>query len=206
MIPLLLIVIVASTAETTPLDAERAFAADAQSIGQWSAFRKWAAQDATMFVPQPINAQSFLKDRKDPAKAVDWWPTASYVSCDGRLAINTGGWRRPDGSIGYFTTVWRQQNGRWKWIVDGGDGLNVARPRPARPVITRASCTNAATVAQSTLVKPGAKRGDGASPDGTISWNWQVTPDGARSFTARMKDGSPVAKVIISDEIAAAPR
>ena len=45
-----------------------------------------------MFVPQPVNAHEFLKDRKDPPKAIDWWPTASYISCDGSLAVNTGGW------------------------------------------------------------------------------------------------------------------
>ena len=124
MLSWLLMLAAAPAAATTPVEAERAFAADAQTLGQWTAFRKWATDDATMFVPQPVKAQAFLKDRQDPAKAIDWWPTASFMSCDGSLAVNTGGWKRPDGTVGYFSTVWqRQADGGWKWIVDGGDGI-----------------------------------------------------------------------------------
>ena len=36
----------------TAIDAERAFAADAQKMGQWTAFRNYAADDAVMFVSQ----------------------------------------------------------------------------------------------------------------------------------------------------------
>ena len=46
----------------TAIDAERAFAADAQQRGQWTAFRATATEEAVMFVPQPVNAQAFLKD------------------------------------------------------------------------------------------------------------------------------------------------
>ena len=87
-----------------------------------------------MFMPQPVNAQALLKDRKDPPKAVDWWPTASYISCDGKLAVNTGGWQRPDGSVGYFSTVWRASpmaagNGSSMAAVT----LKVARRAPRSP-------------------------------------------------------------------------
>lgn len=112
------------------VDAERAFAADAHKLGQWTAFRKWAADDALIFVPQPVNAQKWLKDRKDPPVAVFWWPGRSYVSCDGSHAVNTGPWVREWGkSVGYFTTVWqRQSDGGWKWTYDAGDALGSQRP------------------------------------------------------------------------------
>ena len=139
MIPLLLML--ADAPPMTAIDAERAFAADAKAIGQWTAFRKWSTDDAVMFVPQPTNAHAFLKDAKDPKKVIDWWPTASWISCDGKLAVNTGGWQRPDGKVGYFSTVWQlQPDGSWKWVVDGGGELTVARERPAEPVTVKASC------------------------------------------------------------------
>ena len=144
MIPLLLMLVRAPA--MTPIDAERAFAADAQKIGQWTAFRKWSTDDAIMFVPQPANAHQFLKDRKDPPKAIDWWPTASYVSCDGTLAVNTGGWRRPGGSVGSFATVWTRRNNHWRWLMDKGDDRATALPRPAKLKIIRASCNGKAVI------------------------------------------------------------
>ena len=68
---------------------------DAQRIGQWTAFRKYADRDAVMFTPQAVWARDFLKGRKDPPKAVRWWPATSFVSCDGHTAVNTGPWIAP---------------------------------------------------------------------------------------------------------------
>ena len=104
----------------TAIDAERAFVADAQKLGQWTAFRKWSTPDAIMFTPQAAKAHDFLKELKDPQTAVFWWPGRSFVSCDGTYAVNTGPWVRQWGkSVGYFTTVWqRQPDGSWKWIID----------------------------------------------------------------------------------------
>ena len=187
------------------LDAERAFAADAQTLGQWTAFRKWAASDATMFVPQPVNAQAWLKDRTDPAKAIAWWPTASYVSCDGSLAVNTGGWTRPDGAVGYFSTVWqRQQDGGWKWIVDSGDALAQPRPRIDRIAVERASCDPVrAFLRNHTHVGPDGvvplPEGRGYANDASLTWHWSVEGDGARSLIVSIAGRkSPV----INDKIA----
>src|SRR5207253_9389317 len=90
----------------TAVDAELAFARDAQRIGQWTAFRKWADRDAVVFTPQAVWARNFLQDRKDPPKAVSWRPTDSFVSCDGHTAVNTGPWFKGGAPGGYFTTVW----------------------------------------------------------------------------------------------------
>ena len=193
----------------TALDAERAFAAEAQTLGQWTAFRKWAASDATMFVPQPINAQAWLKDRKDPPRAIDWWPTASYVSCDGSLAVNTGGWKRPDGAVGYFSTVWqRQQDGGWKWIVDGGDDLKVARKSLTQPKVAHASCEDkrrgaiSAVVTTTGALKPGVKSDIGGSDDQSLNWLWIVRLDGSRTFMSAYWNGLEM-KQAITDKIAA---
>ncbi|WP_353204529.1 hypothetical protein [Sphingomonas sp.] len=143
-----------------------------------------------MFVPQPINAQSWLKDRKDPAKAIAWWPTASYVSCDGSLAVNTGGWKRPDGAAGYFSTVWqRQPDGGWKWIVDGGDDLKVARSRSANPKVVTASCIKIPrAIPKKSKTEP--RYGGGESGDQSLTWEWGYSSAGnIRVFSAYLWDG-----------------
>lgn len=210
MIPLLLMLAATDAPSMTSIDAERAFAGDAKVDGQWTAFRKWSTADAVMFVPQPINAQAFLKDRKDPPVAMDWWPAASYVSCDGKTAVNTGGWRRPDGTVGYFTTVWqRQADGGWKWLVDGGDTLKVARERPAEPKVVRASCKRAGGLhVASGLRSLDAKREVGASADNTLSWQWDVMPDGARTFVVWIDDDGDREQLspVIDDSIPAPPK
>src|SRR5690349_5865632 len=85
------------------IDAEYDFARDAQRMGQWSAFRKWADRDAVMFTPQAVWARDFLRGKKDPPRSVRWWPARSVISCDGRTAVNTGPWVSGDGKKhGYF--------------------------------------------------------------------------------------------------------
>jgi hypothetical protein len=178
VIPLLLMLAAADAPAMTPVDAERAFAADAQKIGQWTAFRKWSTDDATMFAPQPVNVHSFLFDKKDPAKAIDWWPTASYLSCDGKTAVNTGGWKQPDGSAGYFTTIWqRQSDGGWRWVLDSGDTVSRALERPAKPVIRKATCPGPqwSPTAHTHGGPPGGPtiwEVDGHSGDESLSWHW----------------------------------
>jgi hypothetical protein len=217
VIPLLLLLAAADAPAMTPVEAERAFAADAQKIGQWTAFRKWSTDDATMFVPQPANAHEFLKDKKDPPKAIDWWPTASWVSCDGKLAVNTGGWKQPDGSVGYFTTVWRKQpDGGWKWVLDLGDAASQPRERPAQPKVRQATCPGPELGPPAYQeVGPsgvGAWEAFGNSDDKSISWHWIIWPGGRRELAVEITNkGTPAPsglrggsrELVIDDKIAA---
>lgn len=194
-------ILLALAAQASAVEAERAFAADAQAIGQWTAFRKWAAPEAVMFFPQPASVQARLKDAKDPPQAVQWQPAQSYVSCDGAVAVNTGPWTQPDGSIGYFTTVWRRQvDGGWKWVVDGGDSLSTPRPAVATPKVRVASCTGAPVAGHVPVT--GAGEGAGAAPDATLMWHWTVDSTGARRFTASLWNGRGY-DVVIDDRVAA---
>src|SRR5439155_20468053 len=121
--------LLAAAPVATAIDAEIALARDAKRIGQWTAFRKWADRDAVMFTPQAVWARTFLKGRKDPPKSISWRPTQSFVSCDGRTAVNTGPWFTQDSRIaGYFTTVWQRTPRGWRWVYDGGV------PSPAKGV------------------------------------------------------------------------
>ncbi len=208
----MLALLLAAAVPQTPVEAERAFAADAAAIGQWTAFRKWSTDDATMFVPQPANAHAFLKDRKDPPKAIDWWPTASYVSCDGSLAVNTGGWKRPDGSVGYFTTVWkRQADGGWRWVLDHGDELTAPRIGSKAITVKRASCARPILVPDNLIVwSDGSKQDDIVSKDGTLHVTWDVEANGARTLWVRQarsvrEDGKQIVRLdqVLYDNVAA---
>ena len=187
------------------LDAERAFAADAQKIGQWTAFRKWSTPDALMFTPQPVNARVFFGKLKNPAVPVFWWPGRSYVSCDGTVAINTGPWVRDYGkSVGYFTTVWiRQRDGGWKWVYDAGDEEKFMRGEGGDIAPVVAACSKPKMPAVVAAPPPGWKVGSGRSPDGTLEWAWAVRADGSRTFLVNLWDGAK-RQTVIEDKVAAA--
>lgn len=187
------------------IDAERAFAADAQKMGQWTAFRKWATADAIMFVPQAGSAREFLKGKTDPPVAVFWWPGRSYVSCDGNSAVNTGPWVRAWGkSVGYFTTVWlRKADGSWKWTLDHGDVVKAPRAEGGDIKAERAACPKLPVPpVPQREVPQGVKFGGGSSKDGTLNWSWTVLPDGSRTVWASIWDGRQH-KVVIEDKVAA---
>jgi hypothetical protein len=197
---MLVALLLMQAAAQTAVDAERAFYRAAQTEGQWKAFRAFAAPDAVVFMPQPAKAHEALP-AKDPPIAVQWWPAESYVSCDGTVAVNTGPWVRAK-AVGYFTTVWvKQPDGAWKWVMDGGDGLDKPRPLPKQPKVRRAACSGA--VEPFGLVPSGdVKMGSGASKDGTLNWVWTVKSDGARLFQARLWNGREF-DIVVENKIAA---
>jgi hypothetical protein len=194
-----LFLVAAAATAPTAVDAERAFSRDAQRNGQWTAARAYADEDAVMFTPQAIWARDFLKGRKDPAAATRWSPNASYVSCDGLMAVNTGPWQSANGQqSGFFTTVWQQEKGRWRWVSDGRHTL--AKPIAARatPIVRKASCRGRAPgpplmAAPSTKKGPGGLAPDdfgrGYSSDRTLGWDWRVGPNGVRRFRAFLWTG-----------------
>jgi hypothetical protein len=201
---------------TTAIDAELAFAEDAQRIGQWTAFRKYADRDAVMFAPQAVWVRDFLANRKDPPKSVRWAPTHSFVSCDGRTAVNTGPWYSPNGKLqGYFTTVWQRQKVGWRWEYDGGGVYRAGTNPPAniRPQVLRASCRTKApgspVIPPPPLTEKQARttpedNGRGESADKTLGWDWKVEKSGARHFRVYQWNGRRYSQVLYND-IPAAP-
>lgn len=191
----LLLLAAVSMSSPSVVDAERAYAAMAQEKGQWTAFRATAAPGAVMFVPDPVDAVEFLKDRKDPAVAVKWQPAQSYLSCDGKTGANLGPWQRPN-SVGYFTTIWTRSGGAWRWDVDFGDGLKAAMPAaPAKLAARRASC-RAATPALLPKLAAVEKSGKGSSADHSLEWTWRVEQDGSRHFLVYLWNGRAYDTVI----------
>jgi hypothetical protein len=167
--------------------AELAFAQFAQTKGQWTAFRETATNDAVMFVPQPVQAQAFLKNRANPAAAVKWQPHQVWSSCDGTISVTRGAWQGSRGT-GLFTTVWqRQKDGSLKWVADQGEDL--AAPLAAPDMISArvATCKPAAPA----VITAGAPtdRRRGQSDDGTLRWTTTVAADCSRRYTVNLWNG-----------------
>ena len=217
---MIIAILLAAAEPMTAIEAERSFVLDAQKIGQWTAFRKYAAEDGVLFVPQQVGAQAFLKDQKDPPVSIYWWPGASFVSCDGSFAVNTGPWVGQAGVVhGYFTTVWRRRGQEWRWIYDGGDYLKQPRAQGSDVKPQVAACTGKPTGAktlatgsrgpvsgeQDGLADQAFKSGYGESADGTLVWSWTVGPQGERHFLAQLWDGAKFLTVI-EDVVAAPPK
>tara|TARA_R110000787_G_scaffold68179_5_gene152612 strand:+ start:185 stop:829 length:645 start_codon:yes stop_codon:yes gene_type:complete len=186
-------------AYTNPSDivaAEIAFNRLAREKGQWTAFLETAADDAVMFVPQKVLAKDWLKDRANPPKAVQWQPQRVYISCNGRTAASTGAWQRPDGTQGYFTTIWRLgDKGEWKWALDHGDALKTPLPQKEFTEGHVATCNHAEK----------HRSADGAPrADESLLWDYAVHDDGSREVRVRVWNGEDY-DLVIDDKVAANP-
>jgi hypothetical protein len=163
----MMLALLAAAAVPPVEQAERAFAAMAQTRGQWTAFRAFAAPDAQMLLDGPQPALPFLKDKKDPPVAVMWWPAHTVTSCDRSLAFSTGPWRRKGGQqTGRYFTIWRHDANGWRWIYDGGAQDHAASPAGDKVAAVRASCGRGSP-APAPSDRP---RIGGASRDGTLHW------------------------------------
>ena len=199
---------VAAKPSMTAVDAEVAFARDARKIGQWSAFRKWVDRDAVMFTPQAVWAKTFLKPLKDPPNSISWRPARSFVSCDGRTAVNTGPWFKQDGTLaGTFTTVWQWTSAGWRWAYDGGSPANGRAPT-GKAQIQRSTCRGNAPGAPIIPPRPLTPKqarttpedsGRGQSADRTLGWDWKVEESGARRFRLYQWNGTRYIQVLAED-------
>jgi hypothetical protein len=170
-----------------------------------------------MFVPQSAVAQEWLRRKTDPPRSVRWQPAQSFVACDGKSAINVGPWQRPDGSFGYFTTVWIYEDQyiagpRWVWVYDAGDTLKKPMKAPRKPLVRRASCKGIPTVPDDrarysiATVPPLHRVPQEAklqSRDRSFRYDWAVDPSGARRFKAWLWNGRSFEQVL--DQQVAAP-
>lgn len=190
---------------------EQAFARAVQEKGQWTAFDEYAGRDAVMFVPQEVKAHDWLAGRADPPQGVRWQPHEVWMSCDGSLAVTRGAWQRPDGSAGYFTTVWalgEDQEG-YRWIVDQGDALAEPLSAPAAVAETVSDCpfTGSSGMPEADLQNldtealnaGAASAGSGWSADGTLAYRYSVQTSGAREFTVLIVKNGRVQEVVHSE-------
>ena len=191
--------------------AERAFARAAQEKGQWTAYAEFAADDAIMFAPQPVNALEWLRDRADPPQAVRWQTHEVWSSCDGSLAVTRGAWQQADGSVGYFTTVWHQQSdGEYRWALDQSDALEQPLAQPDNITTVVATCpwavrtpgfteADLAELDADALSAGAANVGSGWSADGTLAYRYSVRSSGAREFVVLLLTDRGMEEVIRSE-------
>lgn len=174
--------------------SEFALARAAQEDGQWTAYADFAAEDAILFVPQPVNAKQWLNGRANPSQAMVWRPHRIWSSCDGSLAVAQGARQLADGSAGYFTAVWqRQEDGAYRWTMRGGGTLASPLVEPEMVQTDVATCTPrpAAQAGEAGSEGPG-----GTSRDRTLSWTARAAPDGSQVFTLLMWDGEQRSEVL----------
>lgn len=137
----------AQTPDAAPVvAAERAFAADAPSLGIAGSFNKWSTPDAVVIgggEVRPVR-EAYPPDVPRPADEprLEWWPNFAGIARSGDLGFTTGGVALNGQRTGHYFTIWRKQaDGSWKWVYDGGSGASAADvPGPdSEPVTLRVS-------------------------------------------------------------------
>lgn len=192
------------TANPSVLVAEEiAFARMAREKGQWKAFREFADETALMFVPQEVLAQDWLKKQVEPTAPLQWDVHRIWMSCDGTLGVTKGAWTRPDGTVGWYTTIWkRQKKGEYRWVLDHGDTLETALPEPDMLTAKVAQCGRKPDVAAPVTPPADARTFTGGnSQDGTLRWNVTVLGgNDARSVSVQLWNGTKF-DTIVQDNV-----
>ena len=110
--------------------AERAFAADAPTLGVAGSFNKWAVPEAIVIAGGRVQRiGEVYPDGPRPADEplLEWWPNFAGVARSGDLGFTTGGVAVGGQRTGHYFTIWkRQSDGSWKWVYDGGSGASAA--------------------------------------------------------------------------------
>jgi len=178
--------------------AELAVERVAVEKGQWLAFRQAAAPGAMLALPQPVLAEPFLKDRAEPAVAIEWQVHAVWSSCDGSYGVTRGAYHGPQGS-GSFVTVWQRQekNVGYKWLLRLERALAEPPPEPEMISALVADCPKpgadgppappAPSRRDQPETAPPINPLDAASDDDTLSWTVSTGPDGAPQFVLKMR-------------------
>jgi len=183
-----------SAAEPSKVIAtELAFARMARDKGTWTAVRETAAEDALWPSPGWVNVRQSLRRAPDPAQAIVWEPDSVTLSCDGSFALSTGPATYPSGKRTRFATIWqRQDDGRYRWVLDQGFDLEPGYRKPEMIGAEVARCGE-----RRHGPPPRARRGlawqSGQSDDGTLRWATELKPDCARTFVVHARrDGATV--------------
>lgn len=180
-----------------------AFARAAREDGQWTAFREFAAEGALIHVSGgTVSAASWLARQANPKVPVQWTPTALWASCDGHTTITHGTSRNPDGSWGYYVTVWERQRDRsyrWVYHIEALDPAlterEARRPEPPKAedgvILVQAFSDIRADVAQcrargslpihqAVNLPAGVKGAMRYADDETLLWRWEHHDSGTR--------------------------
>jgi ketosteroid isomerase-like protein len=134
--------------------AERAFAEETRLNGFKQGFLAFVAPDGFIFQQGPTPARPGLEalpDEPPPGPPLFWWPQFAGAALSGDLGFTSGGASIP---VRYFTVWQRQPSGEWRWVYDGGPGLEAPLPGGENDSVTRLPpATAAAGSAQRALAE-----------------------------------------------------
>jgi len=171
---------------------ERAFAREAREKGTWTAFRKYATDDALWPTPALASVQQSLKGTPDPAQPILWGPDQAWSSCDGSFAVTTGEAAFPSGRKSRFLTVWQRQNdGEYRWVLDQGFDSPGGAIDPDTIPARVAECPRGGRAEfrrqrREPPVRRGEAWGAGAADDGTLIWATEIAADCTRTAIVRI--------------------
>lgn len=181
---------------STVIATELAFARAAREKGTWTAFRRFATDDALWPGPNWENVQAALKGRADPAQPILWEPDRVVLSCDGSFALSTGPATHPAGRKSRFATIWqRQTNGDYRWVLDQGFDLEAGSAGSEFIAAEVAECPAGKRPASPGPARRGLAWQSGESDDGTLSWTTALRPDCSRELVVSAKRGGAMVEV-----------
>lgn len=184
---------------STVIAAELAFAREARDKGQWTAFRRFATDDAVWPDPDWKNVQTTLKGQANPAQPILWEPDRVVLSCDGSYALSTGPATYPSGRKGRFATIWqRQTKGEYRWVLDQGFELGSDYVQPEMIAADVAQCPSGRRPPAQKEARRGLAWQSGKSDDGTLVWTTTLRPDCSRELVVTAKRGDAMAEVFRS--------
>jgi len=117
------------------MNADRAFSDYSQAQGRNESFMKYCAKDAVLLrdnsypVEGIAKIDSLISLQPDTSYTLTWEPVYGDVASSGELGYTYGIWTlsikgSPDIFRGTYATIWKKENGEWKWVLDSGnDGL-----------------------------------------------------------------------------------
>lgn len=185
-----------------------AFARAARDEGAGAAFRRFAADDAIVHLPNgPVPAGAWLAGGSGAGPAADWAPREVWSSCDGSLAVTFGRSRDAAGLVGSYVTAWERtrRGGQHRWtyyaqVLD--DPQPPPRRRPEVPegpnvIVVEEFDSIAGRTADCTvrtglmpLPAPDARMAGDRAEDGTLSWRWEHrTREGGRFVVEYLREG-----------------
>lgn len=175
--------------------AELAFARMAREKGQWTAFRETATDDAVWPSPAWENVKAALKGAPDPAQPMVWEPDTVWLSCDGSFALSTGPGAWPDGRRTRFATIWqRQDDGRYRWVLDQGFDLEAGYDKPEMIGAQVAQCGERRR-GPPHPTRRGLAWQSGQSDDGTLAWSTALKPDCGRTLVVSARRNGAMEEV-----------
>jgi len=112
--------------------AEKEFAESLAKNGSKTAYTTFAANDALVFRPNPVNAKTFYGSQPESTDVV-WSPAYAKVSRSGDFGYTTGPFAIGAKEYGQYFSIWKAVNGKWELALD----LGVSHNKPLKQVTTQ---------------------------------------------------------------------